>query len=164
MTKLRPPMSIDAALARIAGHLPGAWGEMAIIAGRQEHTVRAWGDPDKPEVLPLPSAVAFDIAYRRAGGIGAPCRDAYDTLLQAAMTEHFADEIELAHATAHAIKEVGQAESALILAALPGASDETIAAAEREAEEGLVALSTAASTVKRMRQRRRTRPPTAQSP
>lgn len=155
MTKIRPPMSIDAALARIAGQLPGAWADMARVAGRQEHTVRAWGDPDKADTLPLPCAVALDIAYRRAGGVGAPCRDAYDTLLQAAMAEHFADEVELAHATANAIREVGQAESALILAALPGATDDVIAAAEREAEEGLVALSTATATVRRLRARRR---------
>lgn len=161
MTKLRAPLSIDAALARIAGLLPGAWGEMATIAARAEHTVRAWGDPGKPEVLPLPCAVAFDVAYRKAGGIGAPCRDAYDALLDAALAEEFADQIELAHATANAIKEVGQAEHALILASLPGATEETIAAAEREAEEGLVALNTAAASVKRLRRRRRAKPPAA---
>jgi hypothetical protein len=154
-------MSIDAALARIAGHLPGAWCEMAAVAGRTEHTVRAWGDPAKADAIPLPCGVALDVAYRKAGGVGAPIRDAYETLLDAAMAEEFGDQIELAYATANAIKEVGQAEHALILASLPGATDETIAAAEREAQEGLVALNTAAATVKRLRRRRRAKPPAA---
>lgn len=153
--KARPPLSIDAALSRIAGQLPGAWAEMGAIVDRAEHTVRAWGDHHKPDVIPLPLAVALDVAFRKAGGIGAPLRDTYDAMLDAAMAEQFGDQIELAKATAHAIKEVGEAEHALILASLPDATDDMIAAAEREAEQGLVALNTAAATVKRLRRRRR---------
>ncbi len=164
MTKLRAPLSIDAALARIAGHLPGGWDDMAVAADRQAHTIRAWGDPAKPDSIPLPCAIALDVAYRKAGGHGAPLFDAYEALLDIALAEQFADQIELAHVTAHAIREVGQAEHALILASLPGATDETIAAAEREAEEGLVALNTAAATVKRLRKRRRRAKPPAAPP
>jgi hypothetical protein len=161
MTKLRAPLSIDAALARIAGHLPGGWDDMAKAAGRQAHTIRAWGDPEKPDAIPLPCAIALDVAFRSAGGHGAPLFDAYEALLDQALSDQFADQHELAHVTANAIKEVGQAESALIIAALPGATDEQIAAAEREAEEGLAALNTAANTVKRLRKKRRTKPATA---
>jgi hypothetical protein len=161
MTKLRAPMSIDAALARVAGHLAGSWADMAVIADRKEHTVRAWGDPDKPEAIPLPCAIALDVAYRKAGGIGAPLRDAYDTLLDAAMAEEFGDQIELAHATAHAIREAGEAHSALVEFALPGASDEAGIVAERQTDEALVALQSAAATVKRLRRRRRAIPPAA---
>lgn len=159
MTKLRAPLSIDAALARIAGHLPGGWADMSVACDRKPHTIRAWGDPDKEEAIPLPCAIALDVAYRKAGGHGAPLFDAYEALLDRALSDQFADQIELAHATAAAIKEVGQAESALIIAALPGATDEQIATAEREAEEGLAALNTAANTVKRLRKRRRAKPP-----
>lgn len=158
MTKLRAPLSIDAALARIAGHLPGGWDDMATAAGRQAHTIRAWGDPAKADAIPLPCAIALDVAYRKAGGHGAPLFDAYEALLDIALAEQFADQIELAHVTAHAIREVGQASHALVIAGLPGATDEDIARAERETEEGLAALNTANNTVKRLRKRRRRRP------
>lgn len=164
MTKQRAPLSIDAALARIAGHMPGSWGDMAKAADRSEHTIRAWGDPSKSDAIPLPCAIALDVAFRKAGGVGAPIRDAYDALLDVAMADAFGDEIELARATAHAIKETGDAHHALIIAALPGATDEDLATAERESQEGLAALTSATATVKRLRRRRKSHRPAVQPP
>mgnify|MGYP006879913525 CR=1 FL=1 len=42
MTKLRDPLSLDAALAKVAGQVPGDWKTLAAIAGRTASTVRSW--------------------------------------------------------------------------------------------------------------------------
>lgn len=132
---MRPPLSIDGALGRIAGQLPGAWAEMAMVVDRHESTVRRWGDHDAAEQIPLPSAIALDIAFQRAGGDGRPLFETYALQLQVAREHAFADEIELARRACLLIREGAQAQEALVLASLPSACDRDRTNAIRELED-----------------------------
>lgn len=140
MTSVRPPLSIDGALARIAGQMPGSWHEMATIVGRADSTVRNWGNPNTSESIPIDSAIQLDIAYQAAGGIGAPIYETYSLQLETALAERFSCAIALARKTMTAIREGGEAHEALVAATLPGASDRDRAEAAREVEEGIAAL------------------------
>lgn len=122
MTKQRPPLSIDAALGRISGQLPGSWTEMATIVGRSESTVRRWGDHDASEQISLPAAIALDIAYQRAGGEGKPIFETYALQVQVATSHAFASEIELARRACDLIRDGAKAEEAMVLASLPSAT------------------------------------------
>lgn len=143
MTKHRPPLSIDAALARIAGHLAGGWTDIAETTRRAESTVRAWGDPDRPEQIPLDCAVVIDLAYQAAGGLGAPCYEAYTSMLEEAGAERFADQIALGRLASQVIRECGEANAALVAAAQPGATDTDRRRTLREIEEAMAQLQTA---------------------
>ena len=59
MTKLRAPGSIDAALARIAGHLEAGYAAMATLTGRAERTVRNYCAAGK-----IPGAVSAAWAWQ----------------------------------------------------------------------------------------------------
>ena len=122
MTKLRPPMSIDGALSRIAGVLPGSWGEMAKLVERTETTVRKWGDHNQPEQISLSAAIALDIAFERAGGDGTPLLDTYLLQVQVSREEAFADGIAIQRDACDMAREAGQAVEALVRAGLPGAT------------------------------------------
>lgn len=141
MTKPRPPLSIDAALARIAGQLPAGFDDMARIAGRAVRTVRNWSDPDTPEQIPVDCAIALDLAFIAAGGAGAPIFETYAHKLELAEAEQFADQLELLRRAQVVAKESGEATSALIGAAHPAATDADRARALAEAVEARDALS-----------------------
>ncbi|BBC72895.1 conserved hypothetical protein [Altererythrobacter sp. B11] len=140
MTKLRAPLSVDAALARIAGQLPGGWREMAELADRQERTVRNWGDPDTREQIPIDCAIELDLAYQRAGGTGAPIHETYSLQLELAELSRFADRHELLAQAFEVIKEGGEAHAAIVHAARPGATPQDTAEALRECIEAFDAL------------------------
>lgn len=135
MTKARAPLSIDAALARIAGQLPDGWRDMAATVSRHESTVRAWGDADKSEQIPLPAAIALDIAFQRAGGEGRPLFETYALLCEVAREQAFASEIELARRACILIREGAQAHEAIVLASLPSATPQCRRNAIRELED-----------------------------
>ena len=137
---MRAPLSLDAALARIAGLIPGSWEKMGELTARKERTVRNWGDPDTSEKIPIDCAIALDLAYREAGGDGAPIFECYAAKLDAAGMTHFADQIALGRHTADVIKEGGDAHAALVRAAQPGATGQDRATALREVEEAIEAL------------------------
>ena len=137
MTKARAPLSIDAALARIAGHLPGGYAEMAMLTCRAIRTVRNWGDPDTAESIPFDCAIRLDTAYIAAGGDCAPLFEAYQIQLELAQMERFACNIALARHTAEVIREGGEAHSALVRATLPDATRADRAQAQRECAEAL---------------------------
>ena len=127
MTKHRPPISIDAALARIAGQLPGSWAQMAELTGYVERTVRRWGDVEaaSDEVaardIPMRAAVKLDVAYQVAGGIGKPIYEAYGDLVGAADIEAFGCKQDLLRETLVFTKENHDAETALFEATMPDA-------------------------------------------
>lgn len=137
MTKRRVPLSLDAALARIAGQLPGGWVEMATHAQRQERTVRNWGDPDTAESIPMSCAIALDVAFQGSGGEGAPIFECYALQLELACINRFADAHALGRHTAAVIRECGEAGAALVAASQPDATDADRRAAAREIEEAL---------------------------
>lgn len=122
MTKRRAPLSIDAALARIAGQLEGGWAAMGeVLGGKSQSIIRAWGDPDRREQIPLPDAISLDLSYRAAGGDGAPLFETYAYQLDAAGAFRFADEVALGRLAALVIRECGEASAHLVLSAQPGA-------------------------------------------
>lgn len=135
VTKLRPPLSIDGALGRIAGQLPGAWAEMAKLVDRHQSTVRRWGDHDAEEQIPLPAAIILDIAYQRAGGDGTPLFDTYALQVQVAKEQAFSSQLELARRACTLIKEGAEAEEAMVLASLPSATELDRVKAVRELED-----------------------------
>lgn len=137
MTKLRPPLHIGQALDRIAGFLPNSWQDMAeICAVESPNTVRAWGDPDKPDrQLSLERAIALDIAYQRAGADGRPLFETYALQVEVAREQAFASEIELARRTCAVIRESGQAHEAMVNATLPSATAADRDKAIRELED-----------------------------
>lgn len=143
MTKLRAPLTIDAALARIAGHLPGGFDEMAAITRRAVRTVRNWGDPDTAEQIPLDCAIALDLAFIAAGGDCAPLFETYALKLELGQVEHFACNIRLARHTAEVIREGGEAHAALVRATLPDASAADRQTALRETTEAIDILKRA---------------------
>lgn len=140
MTKLRAPLSFGGALARVAGIIPGDYAAMGRIAGCSAALVRAWGDPDKRERMPIEAALAFDLAYREAGGDGAPIFEAYGKRLDAAGLDWFGDQVALGKHAAQLIRECGEAEAAVVLAAQPGSTARDRANAVREIEEAMVVL------------------------
>ena len=121
MTKVRAPLSIDAAITRVAGAFPGGFRDLATLLDRHESTVRAWGDPDKPEQLSFATAITLDIAFQRAGGDGRPLFETYALQVQVAREDAFACEIALARRACVMIREGAQAHEAMILASLPSA-------------------------------------------
>lgn len=123
MTKLRAPISIDTALARIAGQVDGGWDAMADHVDYQVRTVRAWGDIDRAEQISLPAAIALDILFQRHGGVGAPLFEAHGDMVRIAAGEVFGDKQELRRDTIDFMRETNEANLALLEAAEPDAGD-----------------------------------------
>lgn len=143
MTKRRPPLSIDAALARIAGQLENGWDEVARVTGRSASMVRAWGDPDRREKIPVDDAIMLDLAYRAAGGDGAPLFECYAHQLQIEGGTWFADEVALGRLAAEIIRECGEAGSAIVLSSQPGAAPAQRRETLREVEQAIGVLTRA---------------------
>lgn len=141
MTKARAPLSIDAALARIAGLLPEGFDDMARVAGRQVRTVRNWSDPDTAEQVPVDCAIALDLAYIAAGGSGAPIFEAYALKLELADAAKFGDRHQLLRHAQDVARETGEANAAIIGAAHPAATRTDRARALAEATEAREALN-----------------------
>lgn len=143
MTKLRAPLSIEQALARIAGLLPEGYGSMATVVGRSASAVRKWGDPDREEQIPLDCAIALDCAFQAAGGEGHPLYDAYGAQLDLAEAAAFADRFALLSRAHSVIKEGGEAHTALIRACQPDATSADRQTALRELAEAFEAIKPA---------------------
>lgn len=137
MTKLRDPLSLDAALAKVAGQVPGDWKALAAIAGKTASTVRSWGDEDRTGDLPVYAAILFDQAYQDAGGEGRPIYDAYSRLLGVAEAERYRDAFCIMAKLAEAVEEIGDAKAALIRAMLPDATEADRHVAQRELIEAI---------------------------
>lgn len=139
MTKPRAPLSIDAALARVAGQVPGGWKAMAEALGRHERTVRRWGDPDFGEEITVSAAIRLEILYQEHGGEGWPIYEAYGLLIGTAAEAHFFDQFELLRRLGELMKENGEAEAALLRLSMPDASSADRDTALRELIESLEA-------------------------
>lgn len=143
MSKPRPPLSIDAALARIAGQVPGGWAAMAQSTGYVERTVRKWGDPDDEAEINLTAAIQLDILFQQSGGEGTPIYDAYGLLVGACVAERFVDGFDLLRCAIDVAKETGDAEAALMRLALPEAGPADRLIAQRELLQALDAVKAA---------------------
>ncbi|MCW2366561.1 hypothetical protein M2336_002779 [Sphingobium sp. B1D7B] len=137
MTKVRRPLSIDAALARIAGQVPGGWKAMGEAVGYEERTVRKWGDEDQDGEVNVPAAIKLDLLYQKHGGEGRPIYDVYGLMLGAAVAEAYTDQFEILRRVINVVKETGEAKAALVRLSLPGATEADRRAAQREVIEAL---------------------------
>lgn len=124
MTKLRAPLSIDDALARIAGQVPGGWAAMAAHVSYHERTVRSWGDAEREEQINLSAAIALDLLFQRHGGVGQPLYEAYGHLLGTGAAQAFADQFAILRSGAEFVHENGEAEEAVLRLALPDADED----------------------------------------
>ncbi len=144
MTKLRDPVTIEAALDAI-GVLIG-WDRVAEICSPPGKSIgarraRKWGDPDEPDRLPAMYIVPLDLAYVAAGGGCHILHDTIGRMLDIASAPSVACAIALSKRTEVAIVEVAQSHAALIVANRPGACPGARADAARQVEEGVEALS-----------------------
>ncbi len=129
-------MSIDAALARIAGQFENGYKDLARVVERHESTVRAWGDDDKPDqMIPMPAAIALDIAYQCEGGEGSPLFETFALQVKVAREKAFAGGIALAQRACIQIREGAQANEAIVLASMPSAGPAQRTHAIRELED-----------------------------
>jgi hypothetical protein len=135
MTKHRPPLTFDAALARVVGQLPGDYAEAARICGRAESTVRNWSNPDRSEDVPIRCAVILDIAFQASGGIGAPFYEAFTHQLGLAATDTFSLPAQLLHLAPDVIRENSEVEIALVNAARPDATEQDRLLVAKEADD-----------------------------
>lgn len=135
MTKERAPDSLEEALGRIMTLVPGGYVTMAQHVDRHPGTLRAYGDPERDEQIPLPIALELDLLYQQHGGPGAPIHEYYSRELEVAQVRRFAGGIELARTAIGVIKEAGDAGSAIVAASLPGATRAIKQAALKEAVE-----------------------------
>ncbi|HEX8402261.1 MAG TPA: hypothetical protein VF628_11220 [Allosphingosinicella sp.] len=138
MTKVRPPLTFELALTRVAGLL--GWDRSAEILGVAERTVRDWSDPDTVPLagraLCVEDCIHLDVAYRAAGGDGAPLLSCYALLFETELTTS-ADNGALVRHIARAAKETGEALAASVLASAPGATAADRELARREGEEAI---------------------------
>jgi len=107
-------------MTRVAGVI--GWPACATIAGRRERTVRYWSQDNCSSAPSINLALAFDAAYRAAGGDGAPFLDAFAHQLQMAREEQDACRRQLADAVAEASSESGDAIAAAVALTVTNAS------------------------------------------
>ncbi len=146
MTKVRPPLSFESALAKVAGQI--GWDTIARMFGKSERTVRAWSETEIPASVSMDKALALDAAFAAAGGDGAPFLSVYALRLQADTIAAQASSEELARKTVAAIKEGGEAHAALVAATRPGATPADRAIAEKEVVEAVDALTNTLATLR----------------
>ncbi len=137
MAKVRPPLSFERGLVRIADVL--GWELMGELIGKAPRTVMDYSDPDVATGITLKDAFTLEVAYRDAGGDGAPIGDCWSLLLNLAAAT--ADRDELHRRVAKASKEGGEAQAALIAALAPGADAVDRRTARREVQEHIEALT-----------------------
>lgn len=139
VTKVRPPLTLEMALKRIGGVL--SVEQMAAISRRSESQVRAWGDHDKPDSIPMDCAIALDVEYQKAGGVGAPIHDLYALRLDLARQSAFACQAAIAEATMTGVRETAEAIQAQIACTLPSADATDLDRAIRETEEAAASIT-----------------------
>ena len=140
MTKVRSPMTFEAAMLEIAAGL-GSWDAVAAIARRSPSCVRSWSDPDIDGGMPLETAFALDAAFMGAGHDHAPLFLVYQRRLDVAARASGASTQRMLEAIGVFAREAGQAVEAGLRAAAPGATQADRIIAQREAEEASTALT-----------------------
>jgi hypothetical protein len=139
MTKVRQPATIEDALFRVLG-LVGL-EQCAALLNREPGYLRSLSDPTTRYRVTVEDALKLDVAYEAAGGQGAPIRDTYNLLYDAARAETFADKAALGRVAIDALKEGSEAQLALVVAAQPGATQADRDHAAREVQQALSAFS-----------------------
>lgn len=149
MTTAKAPMTMEIALARIAGQLPGGWAEAATICDRALATVYAWGNPNTDDSIPMGCAIKLDLAFLRAGGIGAPIKSVYDLKVECARRMAFADQAAIADLASTSVRENAEATIAQLACTQPGATPEHFRTAIRETQEAAEATMNTLAALKK---------------
>jgi len=135
MTKLRPPLGVEAAIGRVVAQLPKGYETAGKALGRSARFVRALGEPDRREQLRFTDAIRLDKLFRRNGGSGAPLLESYQLQLGVADLHNLVAAPNIPAAAIDVVREGAEAVAAQIAVTLPGADERTRAAAIRETEE-----------------------------
>lgn len=148
MTKRREPLTYHRALTVIAGKI--GWDTCGAICGVTERAVRYWSDPDAETEIRLIDAERLDRAFLEAGGDHAPFHRLFALRLDLALQGgRSADITSTAAASA---KEAGEAVSALVLAAQPGANPAARRHAREQIEEAITSLTDSLNVLDRNEQ------------
>jgi hypothetical protein len=125
-----------------------SWRRVAHISRRAERTVRTWSEPDVGSAVPLPVALALDIAFIEAGNHGevAPFEAWYLARLRIARSAAQVRADAPVDLVAIAAREGGEAIAAQVVALRPGATARDRRIAQEETEQAIVALAATLST------------------
>lgn len=120
MTQRRTPLTFADAMTRVAGAI--GYPEASRIVSRSDRCVRSWSEPDGAKRPTIEQALRLDLAFRLAGGEGAPFRDAFDHQLGLAVSHATACRAELTNDIAEFAQETGEAVAASLALVDPAAS------------------------------------------
>lgn len=147
MTKDRRPLTPYRALSRIADLL--GWDGCAEVIGKSEWSVRKFSDPDAGRSISLHDAIRLDVAYRNAGGSGAPLFECYASRLDMLDGANDAQLACLLDVSGKAAIEAGEAVAAVLSAAAKSHDPLARMKAINEIEEGIAAFQTVRTTLRR---------------
>jgi len=139
MTNVRAPLTFAQAVTRIAGVVH--FKECARIVRRSVRAVRYWSEEEKPGCPTLVQAIALDLAYRRAGGEGAPIFESYAAQLDVAIADEIACRNQLLAMIGTAAAECGEAYKHALVVAAPGVTPAQVHRAITETEEAAGVMS-----------------------
>lgn len=139
MTTIRSPRTFANAMTRVAASL--SFETCRKIVHRSNRTVRYWSEERSKKRPTIEQALRFDIAYRLAGGEGAPFLDTYMYKLDVAVEAAIACRDALAGDFATFARESGEAIAAGFAVTLSNASERDIIRAVVEVEEAESALA-----------------------
>lgn len=133
MTKLRAPLSFAQAIKRIGGVVE--FKDCAALVGRSVRAVQLWSEDDRDGCPTLEQAFALDLAYRKAGGEGAPILESYAAQLDVAIADELACRTRLIAIIGDTAQECGEAYKHALVVAMPGATPAEVHRAITETEE-----------------------------
>jgi len=148
MTKLRPPLTFENALTKVAGTI--GWARTAEIVGFAERTVRNWSEPDTTASITLEAAWKLDVAFLEAGGDTPPFLHCYAKRVDLEALAATGGREALIAGAALAARESGEAVSATLAAAHPNATPADFAIAEREIEQAIEAKTSMLAHVRQL--------------
>lgn len=82
MTKLRDPLSVEAAICAVADVI--GWGALAKVCNVSDRAARNWADPEVPTSITVANAMKLDLEFLAAGGASTPITGAIHGRMQLA--------------------------------------------------------------------------------
>lgn len=120
MTLQRTPLTFADAMTRVAGVL--TFDDARRIVRRSDRCVRNWSEPGSAKRPTVDQALALDVAYRAAGGDGAPFLEAFAFQLDVQVERQTADRRDLTGEIATVAREAGEAIAASLAITTTNAS------------------------------------------
>ena len=137
MTKLREPMTYEAALTEVAARI--GWDNVAAICGVKQRAARFWSDPDCQTHIRMIDAERLDRAFLGAGGAFAPFHRMLALRLE--IPARAGPGADLAACAMAAAKEAGEAIAAMVAAAAHPDDPRLLRDAARETQEAVLAMN-----------------------